>query len=111
MIQILANKLKRPLLIKPSHPLIKLSNLPVQNASSQKHSAMILDEKLIEPHLKEKCLKFNKGVGAIKKLQNILPRQALLTIYKLFVRPHLYYGDIICDQPKNESFCRKLSIQ
>ena len=69
---------------------------------------MILDEKLIEPHLKEKCLKFNKGVGAIKKLQNILPRQALLTIYKLFARPHLYYGGIICDQPKNESFCRKL---
>ena len=36
-----------------------------------------------------------------------MPRQALLTIYKSFVRPHLDYGDIY-DQPKNESFCQKL---
>ena len=61
-----------------------------------------------ESRLKEKCLKLDKGIGVIKKLQNILPRQALLTIYKSFVRPHLDYGDIIYDQPKNESFCQKL---
>ena len=48
----------------------------------------------------------------IKKLSNTLPRDALLTIYKSFVRPHLDYGDIIYDQPQNESFCNKLeSIQ
>ena len=36
----------------------------------------------------------------------------MLTIYKSFVRPHLDYGDIIYDQPQNESFCNKLeSIQ
>ena len=93
-------------MIKPSHPLIKLNNLPVQNASSQKNLGMILDGKLnFESHLKEKCLKFNKSISVIKKLQNILLRQALLTIYKSFVRPHLDYEDIIYDQPKNESFC------
>ena len=37
-----------------------------------------------------------------KKLQIILQRQALLTIYKSFVRTHLDYGDIVYDQPKNE---------
>ena len=96
-------------MIKPSHPLIKLNNLSVQNASSQKHLGMILDEKLnFAPHLKEKCLKFNKGIEVIKKLQNILPRQPLLTIYKSFVRPHFDYGDIIYDQPKNESFCQSI---
>ena len=69
---------------------------------------MILVEKLnFESHLKEKCLKSNKGI-VIKKLQNILARQALLTIYKSFVRSHLDDGDIIYDQPKNESFCQKL---
>ena len=48
----------------------------------------------------------------IKKLSNTLPRDALLTIYESFVRPHLDYGDIIYDQPQNESFCNKLeSIQ
>ena len=58
--------------------------------------------------MKEKCEKFNEGIGIIKKLQNRLPRQALLKIYKSFVRPHLDYGDIIYDQPNNESFCHKL---
>ena len=96
-------------MIKPSHPLIKLNNLPVQNASSQKNLGMILGEKLnFESHLKEKFLKFNKSIGVIKKLQNILLRQALLTIYKSFVTPHLDYEDIIYDQPKNESFCQNL---
>ena len=70
---------------------------------------MILDEKPnFESHLKKTCLKFNKGIGVIKKLQNILLRQALLTIYESFVRPHLDYGYIIYDQPKNERFCQKI---
>ena len=48
----------------------------------------------------------------IKKLSNILPIDALLTIYKSLVRTHLDYSDIIYDQPQNESFCNKLeSIQ
>ena len=72
-----------------------------------------LDEKLnFNHHVKEKITKANKGIGVIKKLSNTLPRDALLTIYKSFVRPHLDYGDIIYDQPQNESFCNKLeSIQ
>ena len=49
----------------------------------------------------------NKGIGVIKKLQNTFSRQALLTIYKSFVRSHLDHGDSY-DQPKNESFCQKL---
>ena len=37
-------------------------------------------------------------------MQNILPRSALLTIYKSFIRPHLDYGDIIYEQAYNVSF-------
>ena len=44
----------------------------------------------------------------IQKLRHILPRYSLITIYKSFVRPHLDYGDIIYDQPNNESFCNKI---
>ena len=48
----------------------------------------------------------------IKKLQNFLPRQSLLTIYKSFMRPHLDYEDVVYDQPHNETFCSKLeSVQ
>ena len=41
-------------------------------------------------------------------MQNALPRQVLITIYKAFVRPHLDYGDIIYDQAYNASFHQKL---
>ena len=35
-----------------------------------------------------------------------------MTIYKTFLRPLIDYGDIIYDQPQNESFCEKLeSVQ
>ena len=36
--------------------------------------------------------------------------EALITIYKAFVRPHLDYGDIIYDQVYKESFHLKLEL-
>ena len=35
----------------------------------------------------------SKTIGILRELQNLLPREALITIYKDFVRPHLNYGD------------------
>ena len=58
--------------------------------------------------MQEKCVNFYKGIGIFKKLQNRLPRQALLTIFKSFARPHLDYEDIIYDQPYNKRFCQEL---
>ena len=37
-----------------------------------------------------------------------MPRKSLITIYKVFLRPLFDYGDIIYDQPNNNSFCEKL---
>ena len=51
-------------------------------------------------------------IGLIRKLQPIIPRVALFTIYKSFLRPHLDYGDVIYDRAFNESFQNKLeSVQ
>ena len=70
---------------------------------------MQLDSKLnFEEHLTRVVSKVNKTIGVIRKLQNVLPRSALLTIYKFFVRPHVDYGDIIYDQAYNASFQKKL---
>ena len=56
--------------------------------------------------------KVNKTIGLLRKLQNILPPEPLLTIYKWFVRPHLDYHDVIYDQNYNIFFHQKLeSIQ
>ena len=52
----------------------------------------------------------NKTIGLLRKLHNILPRYALLTIYKSFAGPHLNYGDIIYDQAYTASFHQKLEL-
>ena len=41
------------------------------------------------------------------KIQNILRRSVLLTIYKCFIRPHLDYGNSFYDQAYNLSFHEK----
>ena len=67
---------------------------------------MHLDGKLNSSrHINEKIAKANKGIGIIRKLAHVLPRQSFVTIYKYFNRSHPDYGDIIYDQPNNESFC------
>ena len=69
----------------------------------------MLDEKLnFKQHVDSAILKMNKGISVIKKLRHSLPRKSLLTIYKAFLRPLIDYGDIIYDQPQNESFCDKI---
>ena len=80
---------------------------------NQKHLGIILDSKLtFENHINMVTTKINKTFGILRKLQNLLPRTALITIYKTFVRPHLDYGDILYDQAFNLSFKQKLeSIQ
>ena len=79
----------------------------------QKHLGMYLDPKLdFLEHLKNIKAKVNKSIALLRKLQTILPRPTLLTIYKAFIRPHLDYGDTIHDQAYNDSFHQKLeSIQ
>ena len=53
-----------------------------------------------------------RTIGLLRKLQILLPRIALITIYKAFTRPHLDYDDILYDQAFNLSLHEKLgSIQ
>ena len=59
-------------------------------------------------HVAQKMKKCNKLIGLMKRLSINLPRNALLTIYKSFIRPHLDYGDILYDNPNSENFQSKL---
>ena len=46
------------------------------------------------------------------KLNLLLPRSSLLTVYKCFVRLQLNYGDVIYDQPNLFSLAKKIeSVQ
>ena len=89
------------------HPPAIFSNMLVVCSSFQKHLGIYLDEKLNFPNIKEKISKANKGIGILRKLYNVLPRNSLITIYKFFIQRPLEYDAIIFDQPKNESFCEK----
>ena len=56
--------------------------------------------------------KVNKAIGLLQKLQKPLLRLILITMYKVFVRAHLDYGNMIYDEVYNETFHQKLeSIQ
>ena len=75
--------------VKDCHPSVFFNDTIVER-SSQKHLGIHLDEKLdFNAHMKEKITKACRDIGIIKKLQSKLHRNALLTIYKSFIRPHL----------------------
>ena len=98
---------------KVCHLPLRFNNNNVSQVSSQKHLGLTLDNRLtFDEHLTNVSNKISKTIGLLRKLQNILPRPALFTRYKRFIRPHLDYGDIIYDQAYKVSFHQKLeSIQ
>ena len=100
-------------IFKISHPSLIFNNIPVAQVSSQKHLGISLDSKLnSDEDLRNIQSKVNRIIRIIRNFQNLLPRSALLTIYKSFARPSLDYDDIIYDKAYNESFKSKLeSIQ
>ena len=95
--------------IAMSHPPQVFNNINVIQTTSQKHLGIILDTWLsFEKHLETLLCKKNNAIGLPRKLQNLLPRTTLITLYKAFACLHLDYGDIIYDQARNGSFHEKL---
>ena len=81
---------------KPNHPNLRLGNDAIASKNEHKHLGLILDSKLdFQSHIREAILKARRGIGMIKCLSKYVCREALEQIYKLYVRPHLDYGDII----------------
>ena len=70
---------------------------------------MYLDEKLnYNSHIKEKLSKVYKGIGFLRNLFNKLPRQAQVTIYKVFIRPHLDYRDTLYGKLNSKTIINKI---
>ena len=80
------------------------NDIPVKNVDETKHLGMVLDKKLnFVSHVCEKIAKANQAIGVMKQLHTYVPRNTLETIYKLYARPHLDYGDVIYHIPDNNS--------
>ena len=87
------------------YPSLNFNDNPVHQVQLQKHLGLFLDPKLsFDEHIQCILIKTRKIIGLIRKLRLIIPRAALLIIYKSFFRPHLDYGDVIYDRTFDESF-------
>ena len=84
--------------LKSSHQSVYFNNIPVSSTTVHKHLGMLLDDKLsYEHHLQFVLNKDKRTIDLLRKFQQTLPRQSLITTYKSFIRPHLDYGDIVYD--------------
>ena len=65
-----------------------------------KHLGIILDATLsFSAHIKAAISKTRKSIGMLRFLSGYLPRHTLDKLYKLYVRPHLDYDDVIYHIP------------
>ena len=77
------------------HPPVAFNNNEIKKYPHHKYLGIVLDSKQdFKFHVDQKIKKCNKLIGVIRRLSVNVPRKALLTIYKLFIRPHLEYDDI-----------------
>ena len=69
-----------------SQPPIKFNKIAISECPHQKPLGIVLDSKLnFSTHVDQKIKKCNRIIGLIRRLLDILPRNALHTIYKSFV--------------------------
>ena len=64
-----------------------------------------------QSHVREKIVSARRGIGVIRYLSKYVTREVLDQMYKLYVRPHLHYGDIIYHKYDHEltlTFTKKL---
>ena len=81
---------------KIAHPGIFFNDTEVKTVNEHKHLGLTLDTKLmIASHTDEKLKKAPKGLGIIKTLSRYLSVKTPDQIYKMYVRPHLDFCDII----------------
>ena len=81
---------------KPIHPDLNFNGIPVAREDSTKHLGVRLDSKLnFSKHITEAVRKATKGLSLLKYLSKYVPRKVLDLSYKLYVRPHLDYGDVM----------------
>ena len=82
--------------LRPQHPSLKLGNDEIAIVPEHKHLGVILDSKLnFKSHIKEAVVKARRGIGIIRHISIFVSREVLDQVYKLYVRPHLDYGDIV----------------
>ena len=76
----------------------------IKEVNGHKHLGLTLDSKLsFTNHIVENVAKARQGVGVIKYLSSYVPIKTLEQIYKMHIRPHLDFCDVIYHKSEIES--------
>ena len=82
------------------HPPLYFNGAVIIRVDSHKHLGLTLDSKLtFLNHVNEKIKATTKTVGILRYFRKYLPLNTLDQIYKMFIRPHFDYGDVIYHIP------------
>ena len=89
-----------------SHPPLVFHNNVIQ-VTSHEHLDIILDNMLyFDKHLETVQCKINKTIGFLRKLQNLLSRTALITLYKVLFVATLIMAIFFMIKPTMHRFTR-----
>ena len=107
-VQVLFSRKSKPL----DHPNIYFNNIEVKCVHEHKHLGLVLDSKLsFNSHINEKISKASKGIGVLKSMSRYLSVQTLDKIYKMYIRPHFDFCDVIYHIPSiMNPFCSEINL-
>ena len=89
--------------VKVHHPPIFFNNIEVKRVNHHKHLGLILDSRLsFSNHINEKVNIARKWIGIIRHLKSVIPIKSLDQIYKMQIRSHFDFCDIIYHKPPNK---------
>ena len=81
---------------KPIRLHLSFNSVPVARKPVSEHLGSYLDEKLsFSKHIKENIAKAMNGISLLKFLSKYVSKDILNMSYKMYVRSHLDYGDVI----------------
>ena len=87
----------------PAQPELFFNGEPVSREEHTNHLGVYLDSQLnFSKHIRESILKATKGISLLKYLSKYVSRRVLDLSYKLYVRPHLDDGDVICHNQRDD---------
>ena len=79
---------------------LHFNNIEVKRVTDHKHLGLTLDSKLsFVKHITDKIGNARKGIGNIKHLSTYLPLKTRDQVFKMHIRPHLDYCDMIYHVP------------
>ena len=82
----------------PDVPKVKFGTQTIPLNASHKHLGLTISTDLrFKSHINSILLKFNRALSPLYPIASVVPRNVLLTIYKVYVQPHLDYCASVYD--------------